>query len=179
MSAVPTTALIAIGSNLGDRLENLRAGIEGLRSTPGVEVVAISGLYETAPVGGPDRQGAFYNAATRVETRLDAADLLARLHEIEADRERERVVRWGPRTLDLDLLIHGELVSDDPQLEVPHPRMHERRFVLVPVCDIAPDLVHPQFDSSMRELLQAAPAEPGDLALAADDWAAPAGERSP
>jgi 2-amino-4-hydroxy-6-hydroxymethyldihydropteridine diphosphokinase len=163
-------SLIALGSNLGDRLANLRAAIDGLAATDGVEIVAVSRLYETAPVGGPDDQGAFLNAALLAETTLDAADLLARLHRIEADRERQRVVHWGPRTLDLDLLVHGDLVSDDPALAVPHPRQHLRRFVLVPVCDVAPDLVHPRLGLTMRELLSALPVEPGDLTPLADVW---------
>jgi len=162
--------LIALGSNLGDRLENLHAGIDGLAAAEGVVVDAVSKLYETAPVGGPDEQGPYLNAALVATTTLEAADLLARMHRIEADRERERTVRWGPRTLDLDLLVYGDLVSDVPLLHVPHPRQHERRFVLVPVCDVAPDLVHPVLGRTMRELLAELPAEPGDLTAIADDW---------
>jgi 2-amino-4-hydroxy-6-hydroxymethyldihydropteridine diphosphokinase len=89
---------------------------------------------------------------------------------VEASRERERTVHWGPRTLDLDLLIYGDLVSDDPALEVPHPRQHQRRFVLVPVCDVAPDLVHPVLGRTMAELLADLPVEPGDLSPIADEW---------
>lgn len=166
----PTDSLIAIGSNLGDRLANLRAGVAGLVEADGVDVVAVSRLYETAPVGGPDEQGPYLNAALTVTTTLDGAELLALLHRIEAGRERERTVHWGPRTLDLDLLVHGDLVSDDPALQVPHPRQHERRFVLVPVCDIAPDLVHPRLGRTMRDLLDDLPVEPGDLTAIDDDW---------
>ncbi len=169
-----TPALIALGSNLGDRLKNLLAGVRGIASTDGVEIVAVSRLYETAPVGGPDDQGAFLNAALLARTTVPAADLLARLHEIEADRERERVVHWGPRTLDLDLLVYGDLVSDDPALQVPHPRQHERRFVLVPVCDVAPDLVHPRLGRTMGDLLADLPVEPGDLTAISADWHEPA-----
>jgi 2-amino-4-hydroxy-6-hydroxymethyldihydropteridine diphosphokinase len=165
-----THSLIAIGSNRGDRLANLRAGVAGLVAAHDVDVVAVSRLYETAPVGGPDDQGPYLNAALTVTTTLDAAELLALLHRIEAGRERERIVRWGPRTLDLDLLVHGDLVSDDPALQVPHPRQHERRFVLVPVCDVAPGLVHPRLGRTMRDLLDDLPAEPGDLTAIDDDW---------
>jgi 2-amino-4-hydroxy-6-hydroxymethyldihydropteridine diphosphokinase len=165
-----TTVLIATGSNLGDRLENLRAGVAGLADADGIDVVAVSKLYETAPVGGPDDQGAYLNAALRAETTLPAADLLALLHRIEASRERERLVHWGPRTLDLDLLVYGDLVSDDPALQVPHPRQHERRFVMVPVCDVAPDLVHPRLGRTMRDLLADLPVEPGDLTDIRDEW---------
>lgn len=170
MSPVSTRCLIAVGSNLGDRLANVRAGVAGLASTIGVEILAVSKLYETAPVGGPDNQGAFYNAALLVDSTLPAAELLVLLHRIEADRERRRIVRWGPRTLDLDLLVYGNLVSDDPALQVPHPRQHLRRFVLVPVCDIAPELVHPQLGRTMADLLGELPVEPGDLTAIADDW---------
>lgn len=165
-----TLALIAVGSNLGDRLDNVRSGVAGVAALDGVELLDVSKLYETAPVGGPDDQGAYYNAAFVVSTTRSAVDLLQALHAIEADCERERTIRWGPRTLDLDLLVHGDLVSDDPALEVPHPRQHERRFVLVPVCDVAPDLVHPRLGRSMRDLLADLPVEPGDLTAIADEW---------
>ncbi len=169
--ATPTTrCLIALGSNLGDRLENLRAGLAGLEDADGIDVVAVSPLYETAPVGGPDDQGPYLNAALVADATLDAATLLALLHRIEAGRERRRTVHWGPRTLDLDLLVHGDFVSDTPTLEVPHPRMHERRFVMVPVCDLAPDLVHPGLGRTMRELLADLPVEPGDLTRLTDTW---------
>jgi len=167
------TCIIALGSNLGDRRANLRAGVDGLMSADGVEITAVSRLYETAPVGGPDDQGAYLNAALRATTTLAAAELLALLHRVESERERRREIRWGPRTLDLDLLVYGELVSDEPALEVPHPRQDERRFVMVPVCDVAPDLVHPRLGRTMSDLLAALPVEPGDLRAIDDDWHRP------
>lgn len=170
MSASSTRCLVALGSNLGDRLENLRVGMAELASTDGIVVDAVSKLYETAPVGGPDDQGPYLNAALVATTTLGADELLTNLHRIEALRERERTIRWGPRTLDLDLLIYGDLVSDTPLLQVPHPRQHERRFVLVPVCDVAPELVHPLLGRTMRELLAELPMEHGDLTAIADDW---------
>ena len=166
----PTRCLIALGSNLGDRLENLRAGATGIREASGIDVVAVSELYETAPVGGPDDQGPYLNAALSADTTLEAAELLALLHRIEASRERQRVEHWGPRTLDLDLLVHGDVVTDSDTLQVPHPRMHERRFVMVPVCDVAPDLVHPRLGRTMRDLLAGLPIEPGDLTALTDNW---------
>lgn len=162
--------LIAVGSNLGDRLDHLRAGIAAIDALPGVHVTAVSALYETAPVGGPDQQGPYLNGALRAVTSRDAAGLLADLHKIEAERNRVRRIRWGPRTLDLDLLVHGDTVSDTKELQVPHPRQHERRFVLVPVCDIAGDVVHPVIGRSMASLLNDVVSTDGDLTLVAQRW---------
>ena len=162
--------LIAVGSNLGDRLDHLRAGIAAIDALPGVHVTAVSALYETAPVGGPDQQGPYLNGALRAVTSRDAAGLLADLHKIEAERNRVRRIRWGPRTLDLDLLVHGDTVSDTEELQVPHPRQHERRFVLVPVCDIAGDVVHPVIGRSMASLLNDVVSTDGDLTHVAQRW---------
>ncbi len=128
---------IALGSNLGDRLGHLRAGMTGLeRLGP---IVAVSRVHETDPVGGPE-QGRFLNAVAVVETSIAPLDVLARLLEIERSRGRERTVRWGPRTLDLDLIAYeGERLSL-PTLEVPHPRAHERGFVLAPLAEVWPDV---------------------------------------
>ena len=128
-------ALLALGSNLGDRWANLGGAVAGLP-----DVVAVSRVYETAPVGGPD-QGPYLNCVVRLETDLDARALLDAAHERERVAIRRRGVRWGPRTLDVDVLwIDGQTVRE-PDLEVPHPRMFERVFVLVPLGDVAPDLV--------------------------------------
>jgi 2-amino-4-hydroxy-6-hydroxymethyldihydropteridine diphosphokinase len=162
--------LIALGSNLGDRLANLQAGLREIADADGVDVVAVSPIYETAPVGGPDGQGPYLNAALAADVAIDAKSLLGMLHRIEEGRERSRDVYWGPRTLDLDLLVHGNLVVDTPTLQVPHPRMHERRFVMVPVCDIAPDLVHPTLGRTMRDLLADLPPDPRELTRFSDTW---------
>ncbi len=162
--------LIALGSNLGDRRRQLESAVGELSSSRDVVLKAVSPLYETAPVGGPDNQGAYLNGAALIETGLKASALLAYLHEIEAHHERERLVRWGARTLDLDLLTYDSLLSDDVDLELPHPRMHVRRFVMVPVCDIAPDWVHPRLNRTMHDILQDIPVEPGDLRPFASDW---------
>jgi 2-amino-4-hydroxy-6-hydroxymethyldihydropteridine diphosphokinase len=128
-------ALLALGSNLGDRWANLGGAVAGLP-----DVVAVSRVYETAPVGGPD-QGPYLNCVVRLETDLDARALLDAAQERERAAIRRRGVRWGPRTLDVDVLwIDGQTVRE-PDLEVPHPRMFERAFVLVPLGDVAPDLV--------------------------------------
>lgn len=131
-------AVVALGSNLGDRLGQLRSGVEGLSELG--TVIAVSSLYETDPVGGPE-QGRYLNAVAVLETGLDPADLLDALHRIEGDSERTREVRWGPRTLDLDIVAFDGRRIDTPDLTVPHPRAHERRFVLAPLLDVAPDVV--------------------------------------
>ena len=135
-------ALLALGSNLGDRRALLQGAVDGLP-----DVVAVSDVYETSPVGGPD-QGPYLNGVVRLETDLGARALLEAAQLCEASAERERTGRWGPRTLDVDVLwVDGEEV-DEPDLMVPHPRMFERLFVLVPLRDVAPDLVaEPLLDS--------------------------------
>jgi 2-amino-4-hydroxy-6-hydroxymethyldihydropteridine diphosphokinase len=173
-----TTALIALGSNLGDRHANLAHAVRGLRLLPRTALTGRSALYETAPVGGPENQGPFLNAAVSVETELPAADLLEALHAIERSSGRERVIRWAARTLDLDLLTFGEATSDDPALLLPHPRMHERRFVMVPVCDLVPRMRHPRLGLSMAELLARLPVERGDLAMIDPAWGEPVAEPS-
>lgn len=131
-----TRAFLGLGSNLGDRLAHLRAAVAGLR-----DVVAVSPVYETAPVGGPDDQGPYLNLVVELDTPLDPWGLLAVCQEAEVAAGRVREVRWGPRTLDVDVLwVDGEIV-DEEALQVPHPRMWERRFVLAPLAELAPDLV--------------------------------------
>ena len=128
-------AFLGLGSNLGDRAALLRAAIDRLD-----DVVAVSPVYETDPVGGPD-QGPFLNLVVELDTVRTARQLLEECSRLERAAARVREVRWGPRTLDVDVLwVDGEEV-DDPDLEVPHPRMWERRFVLAPLADLAPDLV--------------------------------------
>lgn len=134
---------IALGSNLGDRGETLGAAVQALRQLPGLTLTAVSSLVETDPVGGPE-QPPYLNAVAVGRAAVPPAELLAALHRIEADHGRTREIRWGARTLDLDLLQYGspggarEVVSDDPALLLPHPRAHERAFVLVPWADADP-----------------------------------------
>ncbi len=128
-------AFLGLGSNLGDRWAYLRAGVAGLP-----DVVAVSPVYETEPVGGPEGQGAFLNCVVELRTSLTARELLAAAHGAEEAAARVRQVRWGPRTLDVDVLLVGEETLDEVDLVVPHPRMWERGFVLVPLADLAPEL---------------------------------------
>jgi 2-amino-4-hydroxy-6-hydroxymethyldihydropteridine diphosphokinase len=133
-------AAVALGSNVGDRLDHLESAVEALRSL-GV-VAAESPVYETAPIGGPD-QGPYLNAVVLLDTELPAGDLLDGLLEIERAGGRQRREQWGPRTIDLDLLLYGAESIDRPGLTVPHPRMTRRRFVLDPLLDVWPDAVLP------------------------------------
>ncbi|MBI2504828.1 MAG: 2-amino-4-hydroxy-6-hydroxymethyldihydropteridine diphosphokinase [Candidatus Latescibacteria bacterium] len=135
-------AFVALGSNLGDRQAYLESGLAALAALAGVEVERTSSVYETAPVGYPD-QPFFLNAAAALRTTLSPEELLQGLQEIEARHQRQRQIHWGPRTLDLDLLLHGQRTAATATLQLPHPRMLERCFVLAPLCEIAPDLCHP------------------------------------
>jgi 2-amino-4-hydroxy-6-hydroxymethyldihydropteridine diphosphokinase len=138
-------AFVALGSNLGDRWANLRTGLAQLP-----DVVAVSRVYETEPVGGPPGQGRYLNMVAELRTSAAPLELLAAAHRAEALAGRARTVRWGPRTLDVDILLIGALDIDVPGLQVPHPRMWERGFVLVPLADVAPETVGDRIDDNMR-----------------------------
>jgi 2-amino-4-hydroxy-6-hydroxymethyldihydropteridine diphosphokinase len=133
-------AYVALGSNLGDRVANLQFAVDAFAAADGVEVVDVSRVYETAPVGGPP-QDAYLNAVVAIETALDPHELLALGQRVERDAHRVRAERWGPRTLDVDLLLYDDVRLDEADLTVPHPRMWERGFVLAPLRDVAPALV--------------------------------------
>ena len=138
-----TRAYVGLGANLGDREAMLRAALEQLAVEPGVEVVAVSSFRDTAPVG-IENQPRFLNAAAAVETELSPRDLLDRLLSVEGRLGRTREgPRFGPRTIDLDLLLYGDEVIDEPGLEVPHPRLHERLFALEPLAELDPTLQIP------------------------------------
>jgi 2-amino-4-hydroxy-6-hydroxymethyldihydropteridine diphosphokinase len=138
MTASWRPVVLALGSNLGDRRETLKDAADAIARITGVRVLTMSPVYETVPVGGPP-QPDYLNAVVLARTTLPTRDLLDRLHEVEAEFDRVRLVRWGPRTLDIDIItVEGEL-SDDPELTLPHPRAHERAFVLAPWHDIDPD----------------------------------------
>lgn len=154
---------VALGSNLGDRRAHIEHALDALRADPDVELVAVSRLIETEPVGGPAGQGPFLNGVVELRTTLDPELLLRRLQRLEGLAGRERTVRDGPRTLDLDLLLHGERRAQGPDLVLPHPRMHLRLFVLEPLAELAPDLVLPATGRSVAEeraLLEGAHAAP-------------------
>jgi 3-oxoacyl-[acyl-carrier protein] reductase len=155
------TAYLALGSNLGDRRANLQEALRLLAERPGVVVTRVSSFFETAPVGGPPGQGNYLNAAAEVQTDLPPRQLLDWLLDVERRLGRVRQERYGPRTVDLDLLLYGDQVLDEPGLLVPHPRLHERRFVLEPLAEIAPRAVHPRFRSTVRELLDKLAPSPG------------------
>jgi len=144
------TAYIGLGSNLGDRLETLRTAVGRLDTVDGVRVVACSPVYESVPLGPVRGQPAFLNAVCAVETTLAPRELLARLMAVETDLGRVRDVPQGPRTIDLDLLLFGAAIVDEPGLRVPHPRLRDRAFVLWPLLDLAPDLRNPLTDEPLR-----------------------------
>jgi 2-amino-4-hydroxy-6-hydroxymethyldihydropteridine diphosphokinase len=135
--------VIAMGSNLGDRLDYLQGGLDGLFDTPRIRFLAVSPVYQTAPVGGPDQQADYLNAVVIAETTMPARAVLERCHSLEAAFGRVRGELWGPRTLDLDLIIYGDEVSNSPGLTLPHPRAHERAFVLAPWHDADPGALLP------------------------------------
>ncbi|MFI9827861.1 2-amino-4-hydroxy-6-hydroxymethyldihydropteridine diphosphokinase [Streptomyces sp. NPDC051913] len=135
----PQRAVISLGSNLGNRLETLQGAIDALEDTPGVRVKAVSPVYETAPWGvEPGSQPSYFNAVVVVKTTLPPSSLLERAHAVEEAFHRVRDERWGARTLDVDIVAYADVVSDDPTLTLPHPRAHERAFVLAPWNDVEP-----------------------------------------
>lgn len=149
-------AYVAMGSNMGDRQAHVEAGREGLSGLPGTRLLAMSRVYETEPVG-PVVQGPFLNAVALLETQLSPQELYKGMQALEAREGRppgEARQAWGPRTLDLDLLLYDELIVDTPGLTVPHPRMHERWFVLKPLVDVDPAARHPVLAKTAAELLE-------------------------
>ncbi|MAE61461.1 MAG: 2-amino-4-hydroxy-6-hydroxymethyldihydropteridine diphosphokinase [Planctomycetaceae bacterium] len=150
------TAHVALGSNLGPRQQHLDRAVFSMRHLPHTKLIAQSETYETEPVGPPG-QDPYLNAAVALHTTLTPRDLLTHLRHVEQAAGRIRRQRWGPRTLDLDILLYDHLIIDEPHLTVPHPRMHQRDFVLRPLCDIAPDVTHPILKKTIRQLLTECP----------------------
>jgi 2-amino-4-hydroxy-6-hydroxymethyldihydropteridine diphosphokinase len=149
-------AHVAIGSNLGDRKENIEAAIHQLKDTPRIRVTKRSSLLENPAVGGATDSPPFLNAVIEVETTLTARELLVRLLAIEIQLGRERRQKWEPRIIDLDLVLYGDAIIDEDDLNVPHPLMHQRAFVLKPLLEIAPYAVHPVFRQTIAQLANAA-----------------------
>jgi 2-amino-4-hydroxy-6-hydroxymethyldihydropteridine diphosphokinase len=146
------TAYIALGANLGDRAANIAAALEKLQQTPQVKLTKVSTLIENSAVGGPPDSPPFLNAAAQIITSLSARAVLDRLLEIEKEIGRIRREKWGPRSIDLDLLLFGDEIIDEPGLTVPHPLMHQRGFVLEPLAQIAPNVVHPVLKRTIVQL---------------------------
>ena len=147
------TVYLGLGANLGKRRETIDAALARLADHRAIRVCAVSALIETAPVGGPAGQPNYLNGAAAIETNLDPAALLAELKRIEHDLGRRDGPRWGPRPIDLDILLYGDLALASPDLTIPHPRLRERRFVLAPLAQIAPDAIDPVTGLAVRALL--------------------------
>jgi 2-amino-4-hydroxy-6-hydroxymethyldihydropteridine diphosphokinase len=159
------TTLIALGANLGDRRDNLQRALTLLDRPPELRVTARSRWFRTAPIGGPAGQAEFVNGAARIETTLAPRQLLAVLREVEAELGRQRRERWAARSVDLDLLLFDDLVLKTAELELPHPRMAFRRFVLEPAADVAADLRHPLIGWTIGQLLNHLNTAPNYVAL--------------
>jgi 2-amino-4-hydroxy-6-hydroxymethyldihydropteridine diphosphokinase len=150
--ANPITAYIALGANLGDRRANLERALQHLRDTPNVRVTKTSSFLENPAVGGPPDSPPFLNTVAEIQTTLEPHELLARLLSIEQQLGRHRRAKWDPRLIDLDLLLYGDVILAEEYLTIPHPLMHTRPFVLVPLKEIAPDVIHPVFRKRIGDL---------------------------
>jgi 2-amino-4-hydroxy-6-hydroxymethyldihydropteridine diphosphokinase len=139
-----TRALLALGSNLGDRVSHLREAIEAMP-----DVAEVSPVYETDPIGGPDEQGAYLNLVVRLDTQRSPRDLLELCRSLEEAANRVRRERWGPRTLDVDVLFYDDVEIHSPELTIPHPRLAERRFVLAPLAEVAPERCPPGWQDTL------------------------------
>jgi len=144
--------LLAFGANLGEPCAQILDAWNRLGQIPGVECQRLSSFYVTEPVGGPDNQPQFLNCAGLVFTTLSPEQFLNEIMEIETKMGRQRTEHWGPRTIDIDILLLGDIVIQTDRLTIPHPRMHDRRFVLDPAAEIAPEMIHPLLGKSVAEM---------------------------
>ncbi len=151
-------AFIGIGSNIGDKIKNCLRAIYMIDRMNGCSVIKRSAFYKTEPVGYRN-QSWFVNCVIKIDTSYEPYKLLKKLQRIEYMMGRKRQIRWGPRIIDLDILLFEDIVIDTEELKIPHPLMHERRFVLVPMSQIEPDLVHPVLNKKIKEILELVPEE--------------------
>lgn len=147
-----STIYIGLGSNLGNKKENIQQALKLLNEIEGISVIKISSFYETEPVGYED-QDWFINAVVQIETLFPPQELLKIFKNIEQKLGREKSLRWGPRKIDLDILFYDNIIYKTDDLEIPHPRLHERAFVLVPLAEIDKELMHPVYNKSISDLL--------------------------
>lgn len=147
-----TTVYLSFGSNMGDREQQINDALNLLNTLPETKVTKISSLYETAPVGGVE-QDDFLNGVVALETNLSPIELLDNIQAIELKLNRVRKIHWGPRTIDLDIVLFGDLVMDSERLKVPHPFMHERSFVLIPLNEIASQAIHPVLNKKISDIV--------------------------
>jgi len=152
----PVIAYLGLGANLGDPERQLAEALARLAAAEEVEVLKVSGFYRNPPLGPPD-QPWYVNAVAQVKTRLEPEELLRVLQKVEQDLGRVRGERWGPRIIDLDILLYDGLIMDGPELVLPHPEMHRRAFVLLPLAEIAPEAWHPGLEKTAGELLEQLP----------------------
>jgi 2-amino-4-hydroxy-6-hydroxymethyldihydropteridine diphosphokinase len=155
-TSIPVIAYLGLGSNIGDRERALRTALHKIAKTPGIELLSQSTFLENPAVGGPQDSPPFLNAAAEIRTTLGSHALLQELLQIERSMGRTRREKWEPRNIDLDILLYGDHIISSDDLVVPHPLMHERRFVLQPLAEIAPEAVHPTLQMTIAGLLTAA-----------------------
>lgn len=160
MNSQEVTSYLGIGSNLGNRIKNLEIVISSLSRHPDIKVNVFSSFYETEPIGYKE-QGWFINQVIQIETSLSPNYLLKVTQKIEEALGRKRAIKWGPRTVDIDILLYSDLIMNDSSLRIPHPHLTKRGFVLIPLAEIAPSLIHPILGESIRKIL--IDSSPGDL----------------
>lgn len=155
LSEQPTIAYIGIGSNLGNRAAYINKALSLLDKSASIKITKISSIIETPPLGGPENQGDYLNAVAQLQSRLSPLQLLILMQNIETRLDRTRSEKWAARTIDLDLLLFGSEIIEhkNPDLSVPHPLMHQRLFVMEPLAQIAPELIHPKLNLTMKDIL--------------------------